>query len=76
MVNYGMINVEASLKNYDICGGNLMADTDYVIKVFYRTFKVQNLGTSGTSTPAPTQTSGNQNFDPLYRHPFENELGS
>ena len=71
-----MINVETSLKNYDICGGNLMADTDYVLKVFYRTFKVQNLASSGSAVAGTPATPGTLSFDPLYRHPFTSALGA
>lgn len=82
LIKYGLLNLESSLEGYDICGGDLLSDTDYILKIHYLTFTVQNIATEVVSSTSATSTSvvspitavnstttvATDKFDPLY-HP-------
>jgi hypothetical protein len=62
---YGKMNVESTVKDFDLCNSELMANTSYVVKMFYKTFIVQNIQNQNQPNLQPPT------FDPLARPNFD-----
>lgn len=71
-IHYGILNVESDLSDYNLCGDDLIADTEYIFRIHYKTFVVQDIAESSSSTT--TSSSSESTWNPLKRPVLTDEV--